>query len=223
MIMAEPIFLPLTEYQRLPEEEMKRRAEEFYQELRRRRTVRHFSDRPVAREIIEHCLLAAGSAPSGANRQPWHFVVVSDPELKKKIRAAAEKEEAAFYSGRAPDDWLEALAPLGTDAHKPFLDTAPYLIVIFAQSFKLAGDSKIKNYYVQESVGIATGFLIAAIHRAGLASLTHTPSPMRFLNDLLGRPENERPYLILVVGYPADDARVPDISKKSLSEIATFV
>ncbi len=221
--MAEPKFLPLTEYQRLPEEEMKRRAEEFYQELRRRRTVRHFSDRPIAREIIERCLLAAASAPSGANRQPWHFVVVSDPEVKKKIRAAAEKEEAEFYGGRAPDDWLEALAPLGTDAHKPFLETAPYLIVIFGQSYELAGAAKIKNYYVQESVGIATGFLIAAIHRAGLASLTHTPSPMKFLNELLGRPENERPYLILVVGYPADDARVPDISRKSLSEIATFI
>jgi nitroreductase len=221
--MAAPTFRPLTEYQRLPEEEMKRRAEEFYQELRRRRTVRHFSARPVAKEIIERCLLAAGSAPSGANRQPWHFVVVSDSEVKKKIRVAAEKEEALFYDGRAPDDWLEALAPLGTDAHKPFLETAPYLIVIFAQSYELAGDAKIKNYYVQESVGIAAGFLIAAIHRAGLASLTHTPSPMRFLNDLLGRPENERPYLILVVGYPADDARVPDISRKSLTEIATFV
>jgi nitroreductase len=169
-------------------------------------------------------LLAAGTAPSGANRQPWHFVVVSDPEIKRKIREAAEKEEEAFYTGRAPDDWLEALQPLGTDAHKPFLETAPYLIVIFAQSYELAADgSKIKNYYVQESVGIATGLLITAIHHAGLVSLTHTPSPMGFLNKILGRPDNERPYLILVVGYPAENATVPDISKKSLEEIATFV
>ncbi len=222
--MADPKLIPLSEYRRLPEKEMKRRAEEFYKELHRRRTVRHFSDRPVPKEIIEHCLRAAGTAPSGANRQPWHFVVVSDPPIKKRIRTAAEKEEAAFYGGRAPDDWLEALAPLGTDAAKPFLETAPYLIVIFARSFESAPDgSKIKNYYVQESVGIATGLLITALHHAGLASLTHTPSPMGFLNEILGRPENERPYLILVAGYPADDARVPDIARKSLPEIATFI
>jgi nitroreductase len=222
--MNTPKFIPLAQYRKYPEEEMKRRAAAFYAEMLRRRTVRDFSGRPVPKEIIEHCLLAAGTAPSGANRQPWHFVVVSDPEIKRKIREAAEKEEEAFYTGRAPDDWLEALQPLGTDAHKPFLETAPYLIVIFAQSYELAADgSKIKNYYVQESVGIATGLLITAIHHAGLVSLTHTPSPMGFLNKILGRPDNERPYLILVVGYPAENATVPDISKKSLEEIATFV
>lgn len=222
--MSEPKFVPLSEYRALPVEEMRKRALEFYQEVKRRRTVRHFSSRPVPRDVIEHCLRAAGTAPNGANRQPWHFVVVSNPEIKRRIREAAEKEEEAFYSGRAPDDWLEALAPLGTDANKPFLETAPYLIVIFAKSYDLAEDgSKIKNYYVQESVGIATGLLITAIHHAGLASLTHTPSPMGFLNELLDRPANERPFLILVVGYPADDARVPVISKKSLDEIATFL
>ena len=169
-------------------------------------------------------MLAAGTAPNGANRQPWHFVVVSNPDIKKRIREAAEKEEEAFYSGRAPDDWLEALAPLGTDANKPFLETAPYLIVIFAQTYELSKDGgKTKNYYVQESVGIATGLLITAIHEAGLVSLTHTPSPMGFLNEILGRPLNERPYLILVVGYPDKEAQVPDISKKSLDEIATFI
>jgi nitroreductase len=174
--------------------------------------------------VIEQCLLAAGTAPNGANQQPWHFVVVSNPEFKRRIRQAAEAEEQAFYSGRAPDEWLAALAPLGTDANKPFLETAPYLIVIFAQNYGLgpAGE-KIKHYYVAESVGIATGLLITAIHKAGLASLTHTPSPMSFLSKILERPSNERAYLILVVGYPAEGAHVPDIRKKSLAEIATFV
>jgi nitroreductase len=221
--MAEPKLIPLPGYQRFPEIEMKQRAREFYDEMQRRRTVRQFSTRAIPREIIEHCLLSAGTAPSGANRQPWHFVAVSDPETKRRIRVAAENEEAEFYGGRAPEEWLQALAPLGTDEQKPFLEDAPYLIVIFAQSYELTGDDKIRNYYVQESVGIATGLLIAAVHRAGLASLTHTPSPMGFLNEILGRPANERPFLILVVGYPADDARVPDIARKSLSEIATFV
>ncbi|MFQ6114930.1 MAG: nitroreductase family protein [bacterium] len=222
--MTKPKLIALTQFRKYPCAEMKKRALDFYTDLRRRRTVRDFSDRPVPKEIIEHCILAAGTAPNGANRQPWHFVVVSNPETKKKIRQAAEKEEEAFYSGRAPDDWLEALAPLGTTAEKPFLETAPYLIVIFAQTYELAPDgSKIKNYYVQESVGIATGILITAIHHAGLVSLTHTPSPMGFLNEILNRPANERAYLILVVGYPAEDAKVPDISKKSLEEIATFI
>lgn len=216
-------FIPLS-HQEYPIEEMKRRAAEFYAEIRQRRTVRDFSDRPVPREIIENCLQAAGTAPSGANRQPWHFVVVSDPKIKKQIREAAEQEEEAFYSGRAPDDWLAALEPLGTDAQKPFLEIAPYLIVIFAESHDVAPDgSKLKNYYVQESVGIATGMLITAIHHAGLVSLTHTPSPMGFLNKVLNRPANERAYLILVVGYPVGDAKVPDITKKPLHEIATFV
>ncbi|RMF68581.1 MAG: nitroreductase family protein [Calditrichaeota bacterium] len=222
--MKKPRFVPLDSYREYPQEEMRVRAAEFYADLKRRRTVRDFSDRPVPREIIENCLRAAGTAPSGANRQPWHFVVVSDPEIKRRIRQAAEKEEEAFYSGRAPDEWLEALAPLGTDPQKPFLETAPYLIVIFAESYGVAPDgSKVKNYYVHESVGIATGMLITAIHHAGLASLTHTPSPMGFLSEILGRPPNEKPFLILVVGYPAEDAKVPEISKKRLDEIATFV
>jgi nitroreductase len=224
MDLKKPKFIPLPNYTEYPLEQMQKRTEDFYKKIKERRTVRDFSDRPVPKEIIEKCLLAAGTAPNGANKQPWHFVVVTDPEIKKKIRDAAEKEEEAFYSGRAPDEWLEALAPLGTDASKPFLETAPYLIVIFAQSHELTADNrKSKNYYVQESVGIATGILITAIHHAGLVSLTHTPSPMGFLGKILKRPANERAYLILVVGYPEENARVPDINKKSLAEIATFV
>jgi nitroreductase len=202
---------------------MKARARELHRLLRKRRTVRDFSTRAVPREIIEECLLAAGTAPSGANQQPWHFVVVTDPALKKRIRDAAEEEEREFYGGRAPDEWLEALSHLGTDEHKPFLEEAPYLIVIFAQNHGVHEDgSKTKHYYVTESVGIATGLLIAAVHNAGLVSLTHTPSPMGFLNEILGRPAHERPFLILVVGYPKDGARVPRITKKTLGEIATF-
>ncbi len=215
---------PYLDYQEYPPAEMRRRAAEFYAEMRRRRTVRDFSARPVARKIIENCLKAAGTAPNGANMQPWHFVVVSNPAVKKEIREAAEKEEAAFYHHRAPEDWLAALAPLGTDAQKPFLETAPFLIAVFAQNYNLTPDGeKIKHYYVSESVGIATGILITALHHAGLATLTHTPSPMRFLNAILRRPENERPFLLLVVGYPADDVTVPAINKKPLEEIATFV
>lgn len=222
--MAQPTFVPLDTYREYPLEEMKQRAAAFYADMRRRRSVRHFSSRPVPREIIENCIRAAGTAPSGANLQPWHFVVVTDPAIKRRIREAAEAEEHEFYHGRAPQEWLNALAPLGTDEHKPFLETAPYLIVIFVQSYGLLPDGrKIKHYYAHESVGIATGLLIAAIHHAGLVSLTHTPSPMGFLNEILGRPPNERPFLILVVGYPAKDAVVPQISKKSLAEIATFV
>lgn len=203
---------------------MRQRAAAFREQLRRRRTVRDFSSQAVAPEVIEDCLLAAGGAPSGANLQPWHFVVVSDPAKKKQIREGAEKEEREFYHGRAPQEWLDALAPLGTDDRKPFLETAPYLIAIFAQSYGVLPDGrKVKNYYVQESVGIATGMLITAIHHAGLASLTHTPSPMGFLNTILNRPPNEKPYLLLVVGYPAEGALVPDIGKKPLSEIATFL
>ncbi|MEQ9400661.1 MAG: nitroreductase family protein [Longimicrobiales bacterium] len=217
-------FVPLDTYQAYPEDEMRARARGFYDELRRRRTVRDFSDRPVPRDVIETCLLAAGTAPNGANRQPWHFVVVGDAEVKARIREAAEEEERAFYNGRAPDEWLDALAHLGTDEHKPFLERAPWLIVIFAESWERTdGGGKAKNYYVTESVGIATGMLITALHHAGLATLTHTPSPMKFLNELLGRPENERPFLVLVVGHPAEDATVPDISKKSLEQIADFV
>lgn len=222
--MAQPSpFIPLA-YRPYPEEEMRQRAAAFYADLRRRRSVRHFSPRPVPREIIEDCLRAAGTAPSGANMQPWHFVVVGSPDVKRQIRQAAEAEEKAFYEQRATAEWLAALAPLGTSWEKPFLETAPYLIVIFAQHYGLTpAGQKVKHYYVPESVGIATGMLIAAVHHAGLVSLTHTPSPMGFLNDILHRPPNERAYLILVVGYPAEDAAVPDIQKKSLAEIATFV
>jgi nitroreductase len=192
--------------------------------MQRRRTVRHFSDRPVPREIIEECLLTAGTAPNGANLQPWRFVVVSDPEVKHEIRVEAEKEEHEFYHRRAPQEWLDALAPLGTDENKPFLDTAPYLIAIFGKNHsELPDGRRVKNYYVNESVGIATGFLIAAIHNAGLASLTHTPSPMGFLNSILHVPSDAKPFLLLVVGYPAEDAQVPVISKKSIGEIATFL
>lgn len=222
--MVQPTFLPLSEYEELSLDEMKRRASDFHRHLRKRRTVREFSSRPVPREILEDCLMAASTAPSGANQQPWHFAVVTEPSLKKKIRGGAEEEERAFYCGRAPDEWLEALSHLGTDEHKPFLEIAPYLIVIFAQSHGVHSDgTKFKHYYVTESVGIATGMLIAAIHNAGLVSLTHTPSPMGFLNEILGRPSHERPFLILVVGYPSENVQVPRIEKKSLEEIATFL
>ena len=222
--MGDPRFVPLSSFREYSQEEMARRSADFYEDLRRRRTVREFSERPVPREVIEGCLLAAGTAPNGANMQPWHFVAVSDPVVKRKIRAAAEAEEKEFYSGRAPQEWLDALAPLGTDEEKPFLERAPYLIAVFTQRYGLLPDGRqVKHYYATESVGIATGMLITAVHNAGLVSLTHTPSPMGFLNDLLGRPENERPFLLLVVGYPAEGAMVPDISKKPLEKIATFL
>lgn len=202
---------------------MRQRARAFRELLQRRRTVRDFDERAVPREIIEDCLLAAGSAPSGANMQPWHFAVVGDPQTKARIRVAAEAEEREFYRSRAPREWLDALAPLGTDEHKPFLETAPWLIAIFVQRYGLLPDGrKVKHYYAMESTGIATGMLITALHHAGLATLTHTPSPMDFLNEVLGRPENERPFLLLVAGYPAPDARVPDIGKLPLPEIASF-
>lgn len=217
-------FIPYYTYHEYPLEEMGERARTFREEMQRRRTIRTFSSRPVPREIIEECLHAAGTAPNGANMQPWHFVVISDLDVKKQIREGAEKEEREFYERRAPDEWLEALAPLGTDWHKPFLEEAPYLIVIFGLSNTILPDgTKHKNYYVSESVGIATGILITALHHAGLASLTHTPSPMAFLNKILKRPVNERPFLVLVVGYPAEGTTVPDISKKSLDEITTFI
>ncbi len=219
-----PEFITLTSYREYPVEDMQRRATEFNDSLQRRRTVRHFSDRPVPRGVIEDCLRAAGTAPSGANMQPWRFVVVSNPEMKSRIRVASEDEEHDFYERRAPQEWLDALAPLGTDSDKPFLETAPYLIAIFAEKTGLLPDGRsVKHYYVQESVGIATGMLITALHNAGLASLTHTPSPMNFLNDILGRPQNEKPFLLLVVGYPAEAAAVPNIHRKPLEEIATFV
>jgi len=218
-----PIFQPLN-FHELPIKEMKQRAVAFRQLMQSRRTVRFFSDRPVPREIIEECLITAGTAPNGANLQPWQFVVVSDPKLKHEIRVEAEKEEAEFYHRRAPQEWLDALAPLGTDEHKPFLETAPYLIAIFGKNHsELPDGRRVKNYYVNESVGIATGFLIAALHNAGLVSLTHTPSPMGFLNQILNVPPEAKPFLLLVVGYPAENAEVPVITKKSLEEIATFI
>jgi len=216
--------IPLARYQEYPLEEMRRRVKAFYADMDRRRTVRDFSDRPVPRDIIETALRAANTAPSGANLQPWHFAVVSGPETKRKIRLAAEAEEREFYEHRASEEWLKALQPLGTDDQKPFLETAPYLIAVFLQKFgELPDGTKVKHYYPTESTGLASGILITALHTAGLATLTHTPSPMKFLNEILGRPKNERPFLLLVVGYPADDARVPDIKRKSLQEFASFI
>jgi nitroreductase len=221
--MSTANFIPLDSYREYPPEEMRQRAHDFYEQIKRRRTVRDFSDRPVSQDVIDDCLRAAGTAPNGANLQPWHFVVIRDAEVKTEIRVAAEEEEREFYQGRAPQGWLDALAPLGTDEHKPFLETAPYLIAIMAESYSLLTDgTRVKNYYVKESVGIATGFLIAALHHAGLATLTHTPSPMNFMNKILGRPENEKPFLLLVVGYPAEDALVPAITKKALDEIVSY-
>ncbi|WP_160151616.1 nitroreductase family protein [Microbulbifer sp. ALW1] len=200
------------------------RARTFYHWMQQRRSVRDFSNAPIPREVIEQAVLTAGSAPSGANMQPWHFCVVESAAVKQEIRMAAEAEEREFYERRASEEWLDALAPLGTDAHKPFLETAPYLIVIFLKKFSegAAGEQR-KNYYTSESVGIATGMLLAALHNAGVATLTHTPSPMKFLNQILGRPGDERPYMIVVAGLPAEGAQVPAIGKKPLGEIAEFI
>ena len=201
---------------------MQLRSRIFFENLSTRRTIRNFSDKPVDREVIANCIRSAGTAPSGANMQPWHFVLISEQTIKKQIRVAAEKEEKEFYEKRAPKEWLEALAPLGTDDNKPYLEKAPYLIAIFMQRFgKLPDGREVKHYYGLESVGIATGMLITSIHNAGLASLTHTPSPMGFLNKILERPKNERPFLLLVVGHPAEDAKVPDIKRKDINETMT--
>jgi len=217
-------IVPLTGYREFPIEKMRSRLAEFQRDVQKRRTVRDFSDRPVPRDIIETALRAAGSAPSGANLQPWHFVVVSDADMKKKIRVAAEEEEREFYQHRASAEWLAALEPLGTDTRKPFLEIAPYLIAVFMQKTGVLPDGrKVKHYYPAESTGLATGILITALHRAGLVLLTHTPSPMGFLNELLDRPKRERPFLLLVVGYPAEGAMVPDIRRKRLDEFVTFV
>jgi iodotyrosine deiodinase len=222
--MSKYNFIPLSGFKKYSSEEMIEKSEVFYNLLKQRRTVRDFSDKQVPKEVIENCIRAAGTSPSGANLQPWHFVVISDPKIKKQIRTAAEEEEKEFYTNRAPKEWLDALAPLGTDEHKSFLEKAPHLIAIFSKSYDLLPDgTKVKQYYSQESTGIACGILITAIHNAGLVSLTHTPSPMNFLNEILGRPENERPFLLLVVGYPAKDAKVPNIQKKKLEEIANFI
>ena len=219
---AEFPFIPL-DFDLVPAEEMAERAHTFLTEMNRRRTTRHFSTRPVARSLIELAVSTAGTAPSGAHQQPWTFVAVSDPELKRQIREAAEAEEREFYGGRAPAEWREALAPLGTDEHKPHLTDAPWVLVVFRQAYGMRADgSRRTYYYTTESVGIAVGFLIAAIHHMGLVTLTHTPNPMAFLSRLLGRPDNERAFLIMPVGYPADDARVPDLRRKTLEEIAVF-
>jgi iodotyrosine deiodinase len=219
---AEFPFIPL-DFDLVPAEEMAERGHAFLTEMNRRRTTRHFSTRPVARSLIELAVRTAGTAPSGAHQQPWTFVAVSDPELKRQIREAAEAEEREFYGGRAPAEWREALAPLGTDEHKPHLTDAPWVLVVFRQAYGVGADgSRRTYYYTTESVGIAVGFLIAAIHHMGLVTLTHTPNPMAFLSRLLGRPDNERAFLIMPVGYPAGDARVPDLRRKTLEEIAVF-
>ncbi len=216
--MATFTFIPL-QFQTYPPEEQRKRATEFYELCKRRRSVRAFADRPVSRDVIDLIIATAGTAPSGANKQPWKFVVVDDPKLKHEIRIAAEKEERESYEHRMPQQWLDDLEPLGTDWHKEFLEIAPYLIVVFREKYRIEEGKLKKNYYVDESVGIACGFLLAAIHNAGLAALTHTPSPMNFLREILRRPQNEVPYLLIPVGYPAEDAVVPDISRKPLKEI----
>jgi nitroreductase len=221
--MSEHDTEPLPPLPAYDEAERLRRAESFRDFLARRRSVRAFAGRPVPREVIAACVHAAGQAPSGANKQPWHFEIVGDPQLKRRIRLAAEEEERAFYAGRAGREWIEDLAPLGTDADKPFLETAPWLVVIFEQRRGEDPDGRrIRHYYTKESVGLAAGFLIAALHHAGLATLTHTPSPMQFLNRILDRPVHEKPFLLLVVGHPAADAAVPRITRKSADEIMRF-
>jgi nitroreductase len=224
--MSSPAYraVPLA-FERLPDDQMRDRGRELLADLRRRRSVRDFAPDPVPRELIELAIAAAGTAPSGANRQPWHFVAVADPAVKAAIRRAAEAEERAFYEGgRATPEWLRALAPLGTGWQKPYLETAPWLVAVFKQIVvRDAGDATSPNYYVSESVGIACGLFITAVHRMGLATLTHTPQPMRFLSEILGRPDNERPYILFPVGYPQPGCRVPAIGKKSLREISTWL
>ncbi|MEM6760868.1 MAG: nitroreductase family protein [Pseudomonadota bacterium] len=223
--MGQPVHQPLERRRAVSDEEARTRADEFYAEIKRRRTVRDYDTRAVPKEVIEACIAAAGTAPSGANQQPWHFVAVRDPETKAKIREAAEAEERKFYDGGASDEWLEALAPIGTDAHKPHLTDAAWLIVVFAQRFGTGEDgSKVKHYYVPESVGIATGMLLTALHMSGLVTLTHTPNPMGFLRTLLDRPDNEKATMIIAVGHPSADATTPTIAKikKPLEEILTI-
>ncbi|TNE64285.1 MAG: nitroreductase family protein [Alphaproteobacteria bacterium] len=218
-------FKPLEGFEHRDAGEMSARAAEFLALMKKRRTIREFSGRPVPRDVIENAILTAGSAPSGANKQPWHFAVITDPEVKARLREAAEAEEREFYAGRASEQWLKDLEPFGTDANKPFLETAPYLIAVFRESYGIdaATGEHTNNYYVHESAGIAAGFLIAALHNAGLATLTHTPSPMGFLNEVCGRPKNERPIMLVVAGYPADHVEVPDIDKKPLSAISSWI
>lgn len=216
--MKDPSFVPLR-FSEYPADEMERRAHQFYEEMNRRRTVRHFSSRPVPRSIVEWAVAAAGTAPSGAHKQPWKFVLVGEPERKAAIREAAENEERENYERRMPADWLADLAPFGTDWRKPFLTICPWLLVVFAEAYGHDATGKSKHYYVNESVGIATGLLLAALHHCGLATLTHTPSPMGFLSEVLDRPSNERPYLLIALGYPAPSCEVPDLRRKRLEEI----
>jgi nitroreductase len=210
-------------YNQLSETKMVRESELFLERFNQRRTIRDFSDKSFPVEIIQNAIKTASSAPSGANKQPWHFVIVKDSAVKKEIRIAAEKEEKEFYEHRASEEWLEDLNQFETDWHKPFLEIAPYLIVVFKQNYDLGSDGKRKNYYVNESVGIASGFLLVALHNAGLATLTHTPSPMGFLEKILKRPENEKAVLLIPVGYPAEDAKVPDLKKKTFEDISTTI
>jgi len=211
------------EFKNRPEEEMVQRSKHFLEMIKSRRTVRDFSEKNIPVGVIENAVRTAASAPSGANKEPWHFVIVKDPAVKKKIRVAAEKEEKEFYEHRAPDSWLEDLNQFKTDWHKPFLEVAPALVVVFRQSYRDLGSTRRKNYYVNESVGIASGFLLAALHNAGLVTLTHTPSPMGFLEKILKRPKNEKAFLLIPVGYPAENAKVPDLIKKPYNEIATVL
>lgn len=214
-------FIPYAQLHFNPEEQAER-VDSYLELMQKRRSVRHFSDKEVPRSIIEKIIQTAGTAPSGANKQPWTFCIIENAELKKQIREMAEEEEKASYSGRMSEEWLRDLEPLGTDWEKPFITTAPYIIVVFKKVYDLVDSEKRNNYYVNESVGLACGFLLSAIHNAGLVSLTHTPSPMNFLSKALNRPENERPFLLIPIGYPAEDAMVPDIKRKNLNEIAVF-
>jgi iodotyrosine deiodinase len=217
-------LIPLKDFKRLSKDKMMKRSSKFFNEMKKRRTIRNFSSKNISREIIDNCIKAAMTAPSGANMQPWYFVIVTDSKIKKQIRIAAEKEEHEFYTKRATKEWLDALSILATDEQKPFLEKAPFLIAVFAKSYNVLPDGKrVKNYYVQESVGIACGILITALHNAGLASLTHTPSPMNFLNKILNRPLNEKPFMLIVTGYPSKNAKVPKIKKKSFEECVTKV
>jgi len=219
--------IPLSDFTEYPQDVMLEKATENYENIKRRHSIRSFSDRPVPKEIIKTCIKAAATAPSGANHQPWHFVAIHSADIKKQIRIEAENLEKSFYEGRAGEEWLDALKPLGTDASKPYLESAPWLIAIFSQKKGgIHAEDKNQNYYVHESVGIATGFLIQALHHSGLVTLTHTPKPMSFLTKICNRnPDNERPYMLLIAGYPADDATVPDhaLVKKELSEVSSFI
>ncbi|MFN7115402.1 MAG: nitroreductase family protein [Saprospiraceae bacterium] len=220
-LIPEPTFIPYHALQ-FSEAEMLQRSKDFYDLLNKRRTVREFSDKPVPRELIENVVMAASTAPSGAHKQPWTFCIVSNPTIKSEIRKAAEEEEYTNYHGRMGEEWLEDLIPFGTDWHKPFLEIAPYLIVVFKKSYDIINGEKRKCYYVQESVGLACGMLLAAIHNAGLVALTHTPSPMNFLQTILQRPENEKPFLLIPVGYPAEAVQVPDLQRKEKEEVIIY-